>query len=160
MFTSLLVFFSSFVEYILGSSKDSRPIRRSRSISQSFKNLFRSSSKKKNTPARTDALSEFGNGKILFFLFFLLTNSNLKKQLPSRNKLGTHNFIVDHRNYLSTSTPTAKKLSFLQRRKSKQKNKHETNASTNSLSSYDYARYVFMHSNICLVFHFFREEKP
>ncbi|CAF4354805.1 unnamed protein product, partial [Rotaria magnacalcarata] len=76
---------------------DVRPIRRSRSISQSFKNLFRSSSKKKAHAAKTDALGEYENG--------------------------THNYIVDNSNFLSTSTPTPKKLSFLHRHKSKQKNK-------------------------------------
>ncbi|UJR37919.1 hypothetical protein I4U23_030606 [Adineta vaga] len=89
-------------EYFLSNTMDSTPIRRSRSISQSFRNLFRSSSKKKALAARADALGEFENGA--------------------------------HRNPLSTSVPTSKKLSFLQRRKSKQKAKHQ---STNSLSSYD-----------------------
>ena len=72
MFISLFVF----VEYFLGGATEPRPIRRSRSISQSFKNLFRSNSKKKNTPARTDALSEFGNGKHPSFLFLLKYSTN------------------------------------------------------------------------------------
>lgn len=55
-------------------------------------------------------------------------------------KIGVHHFVVDNRSYLTTSTPTTKKLSFLQRRKSKQKAKEQTNLSTNSLSSYDYSR--------------------
>jgi hypothetical protein len=95
-------------EHFLGNTNQSQPIRRSRSISQSFKNLFRSNSKKKGNAAKTDALGEFEN--------------------------------VDNRNYLPTSTPTTKKLSFLQRRKSKQKAKDQMNISTNSLSSYDCSR--------------------
>jgi hypothetical protein len=51
-----------------------------------------------------------------------------------------HNFIVDNRNYLPTSTPTSKKLAFFHRRKSKQTAKQQTNVSTNSLSSYDCSR--------------------
>jgi hypothetical protein len=101
-------------EYFLSKSTDSRPIRRSRSISQSFKNLFRSNSKKKVNVAKADALGEFENGM--------------------------HNFIVDNRNYLPTSTPTSKKLAFFHRRKSKQTAKQQTNVSTNSLSSYDCSR--------------------
>jgi len=45
---------------------DPGPIRRSRSISQSFKNLFRSNSKKKANAAKADALGEFENGEIFF----------------------------------------------------------------------------------------------
>lgn len=101
-------------EYFLTNTSDSAPIRRSRSISQSFKNLFRSNSKKKGNVAKADALGEFENG--------------------------THNYVVDNQNYLSTSTPTTKKLSFLHRNKSKQKSKQQTNFSTNSLSSYDHSR--------------------
>ncbi|CAF2102201.1 unnamed protein product [Rotaria magnacalcarata] len=101
-------------EYILAHPTDVRPIRRSRSISQSFKNLFRSSSKKKAHAAKTDALGEYENG--------------------------THNYIVDNSNFLSTSTPTPKKLSFLHRHKSKQKNKERTHYSANSLSSFDCSR--------------------
>ncbi|CAF5180616.1 unnamed protein product, partial [Rotaria sp. Silwood1] len=73
--------------YFLGNVTDPKPIRRSRSISQSFKNLFRSNSKKKTNVAKADALGEYENG--------------------------THKFIVDNPNFLSTSTPTTKKLSFL-----------------------------------------------
>jgi hypothetical protein len=51
------------LEYFLESSTDIAPIRRSRSISQSFKNLFRSHSKKKANAAKADALGEFENGK-------------------------------------------------------------------------------------------------
>ncbi|CAF1060745.1 unnamed protein product [Adineta ricciae] len=98
-------------EYFLSNTMESTPIRRSRSISQSFRNLFRSSSKKKAMAARADAMGEFENG--------------------------THNYVSDNRSHLSTSVPTSKKLSFLQRRKSKQKAK---NQSTNSLSSYDCSR--------------------
>jgi hypothetical protein len=47
---------------------DPGPIRRSRSISQSFKNLFRSSSKKKANAAKADALGEFENGEFFFLL--------------------------------------------------------------------------------------------
>ncbi|CAF1089718.1 unnamed protein product [Adineta ricciae] len=98
-------------EYFLSNTMESTPIRRSRSISQSFRNLFRSNSKKKAMAARADAMGEFENG--------------------------THNYVSDNRSHLSTSVPTSKKLSFLQRRKSKQKAK---NQSTNSLSSYDCSR--------------------
>ncbi|CAF3319930.1 unnamed protein product [Rotaria socialis] len=101
-------------EYFLAHPTDVRPIRRSRSISQSFKNLFRSNSKKKAHAAKTDALEEYENG--------------------------THNYIVDNSNFLSTSTPTQKKLSFLHRRKSKQKNKEQAHYSANSLSSFDCSR--------------------
>ncbi|CAF3748393.1 unnamed protein product [Rotaria sordida] len=101
-------------EYFLASVTDPTPIRRSRSISQSFRNLFRSSSRKKKNAAKADALGEYENG--------------------------THNYIIDNPKFLSTSTPTAKKLSFLHRRKSKQKNKEQTNYSTNSLSSVDCSR--------------------
>jgi hypothetical protein len=55
-----------FLEYFLDNTSDPRPIRRSRSISQSFKNLFRSHSKKK--AAKADALGEFENGKFLILL--------------------------------------------------------------------------------------------
>jgi hypothetical protein len=95
-------------EHMVSNTTDLRPIRRSRSISQSIKNLFRSNSKKKANAAKADALAEFEN--------------------------------ADHRNYLPTSAPTTKKLSFLHRRKSKEKAKQQTNLSTNSLSSYDYSR--------------------
>ncbi|CAF4100340.1 unnamed protein product [Rotaria sp. Silwood2] len=88
-----------------------KPIRRSRSISKSFKNLFRSNSKKKANAAKADALGEYENG--------------------------THKFIAANPNFLSTSTPTTKKLSFLHRHKSKQKTKEQTNYSANSLASYD-----------------------
>ncbi len=54
----------------MGNINDQRPIRRSRSISQSFKNLFRSNSKKKNSAAKADALGEFENGKIRYFVIF------------------------------------------------------------------------------------------
>ncbi|CAF0726129.1 unnamed protein product [Rotaria sordida] len=105
---------SSTHEYFLASVTDPTPIRRSRSISQSFRNIFRSSSRKKKNAAKADALGEYENG--------------------------THNYIIDNPKFLSTSTPTAKKLSFLHRRKSKQKNKEQTNYSTNSLSSVDCSR--------------------
>jgi hypothetical protein len=59
--------FFGILEYILSKSTDSTPIRRSRSISQSFKNLFRSNSKKKGNAAKTDALGEFENGKKIFY---------------------------------------------------------------------------------------------
>ncbi len=111
---------------------DPGPIRRSRSISQSFKNLFRSSSKKKANAAKADALGEFENGEFFFLL--------IKWKNEDFHNLGTHNFIVENPNYLSTSAPTSKKLSFLQRRKSKQKAKQQTDFSTNSLSSYDCSR--------------------
>ncbi|CAF3438471.1 unnamed protein product [Rotaria sp. Silwood1] len=101
-------------EYFLGNVTDPKPIRRSRSISQSFKNLFRSNSKKKTNVAKADALGEYENG--------------------------THKFIVDNPNFLSTSTPTTKKLSFLHRHRSKQKTKEQTNYSANSLSSFDCSR--------------------
>ncbi len=61
--------FFDILEYFLSKSTDSRPIRRSRSISQSFKNLFRSNSKKKVNVAKADALGEFENGKNIFYLF-------------------------------------------------------------------------------------------
>jgi hypothetical protein len=54
----------------MGNITDPIPIRRSRSISQSFKNLFRSNSKKKTNAAKTDALGEFENGKVEFFFLF------------------------------------------------------------------------------------------
>jgi hypothetical protein len=58
------------LEHFMGNINDQRPIRRSRSISQSFKNLFRSNSKKKNSAAKADALGEFENGKIRYFVIF------------------------------------------------------------------------------------------
>jgi len=70
------------LEYILSKSTDSTPIRRSRSISQSFKNLFRSNSKKKGNAAKTDALDEFENGKTIFFYFLI----NQKKQTKIINR--------------------------------------------------------------------------
>ena len=100
------------LEYFLSNATDPTPIRRSRSISQSFKNLFRSNSKKKAQAAK------------------------------AADALGAHSFLDDNRTYLSTSTPTTKKLSFLQRRKSKQKAKQQTNLSSNSLSSFDYSRWA------------------
>jgi hypothetical protein len=51
------------LEHFLANTRDATGIRRSRSISQSFKNLFRSSSKKKALAAKADALGEFENGK-------------------------------------------------------------------------------------------------
>ncbi|CAF4182418.1 unnamed protein product [Rotaria sp. Silwood2] len=98
-------------KYFLETVSDPKPIRRSRSISKSFKNLFRSNSKKKANAAKADALGEYENG--------------------------THKFIAANPNFLSTSTPTTKKLSFLHRHKSKQKTKEQTNYSANSLASYD-----------------------
>lgn len=59
-------------EYYLEHMNDPAPIRRSRSISRSFRNLFRSSSKKKANVAKTDALGEYENGKPVSF-FRLIT---------------------------------------------------------------------------------------
>jgi len=66
------------LEYILSKSTDSTPIRRSRSISQSFKNLFRSNSKKKGNAAKTDALDEIENGKTIFFILELIKRKKLR----------------------------------------------------------------------------------
>lgn len=70
-----------FLEYFLSNPTEVKPIRRSRSISQSFKNLFRSNSKKKNTVARTDALAEFGNGKQHSSPFSLIRHKKEKKHI-------------------------------------------------------------------------------
>jgi len=61
------------LEYFIGSStSDSAPIRRTRSISRSFKNLFRSSSKKKNTTNKTDTSTDFESSKTSILLFEIL----------------------------------------------------------------------------------------
>jgi hypothetical protein len=59
--------FFNILEHFLENTADRTQIRRSRSISQSFKNLFRSNSKKKGSAAKADALGEFENGKNSFF---------------------------------------------------------------------------------------------
>ena len=61
-----------YLEYLPSNTNDVKTIRRTRSISRSFKNLFRSNSKKKLNAAKTDALGEFENGNVLFFRRFCL----------------------------------------------------------------------------------------
>lgn len=56
------------LEYYLPKTTDGTSIRRSRSISQSFKNLFRSSSKKRGKGTKTDALADFNDGKTFTFV--------------------------------------------------------------------------------------------
>jgi len=103
------------------NNTDPTPMRRTRSISQSFKNLFRSSSKKKAAAAASKSEP---------------MSSMIVDDYEIGNHNRTNNFLVDDRDLLSTSTPVSKKLSFLRRRKAKQ-NKQISSVSTNSLSSYD-----------------------
>lgn len=101
------------------------------SIAQSFRNLFRSKSKKNKTPQliRRDA--------------FFSPSCSMKLHLHRCFTLETGNFLLDHHDLPSTSTPVQKKRSFFQRHRSKNKTKKTDpiNLSANSLDSYDCPRY-------------------